>query len=507
MIFPWKKSSDASQPADGQAPPPADAKPAKGAPQQPQPEKAAKFLQHAVTIGNTGNYDYSLQLFANAIKLDPGNMAAHNGMYEMAVKYIQGGGKPATGKDIKTVDDGSGNFAKLAAAEFIWMKDLNNLSAAMKLLEFAGKLKQEELGQWLAPRVLNLLRVQMKKKPSKKEWVQGKDLFASVNAWNEAFACGEAAVAMDPTDSQLIAELKQLTAARAIQQGGYNKTAGQEGGFRANIKDAEKQKQLSEQDALAGTADVEARNLERAKKDWEERPEVPDHAQKYATLLRKKQTPEAEQEAHAVYMAAYERFGEYRFRMAAGDIRIAQSRRGVRAAQEKATANAGDAAAQAALKSARAANLELEGKEFAERMEKYPTDCGLKAEVGRIRFELGSFEDAMPCFQQAKDEAKYRVFAAHMLGKCFAAQGWHGEAVGEFKEALQVLDVTNAERELDIKYDLMNSLMEQAKTERNAQAARDAAEICSAILRKNIAFRDIRDRRKQVDALVKEIAG
>ena len=504
MIFPWKKNADGAQPPGEGA---ASDKPAKGAPQQPQPEKAAKFLQHAAAISRTGNNEYALQLFANAIKLDPGNMAAHTAMYEAAVQYIQGGGKPATGKELKDVDDGSGNFAKLAAAEFIWMKDLNNLSAAMKLLEFAGKLKLEELGQWLAPRVLNLLRLHQKKKPSKKDWVLGKDLFSSINAWNEAFVCGEAAVAMDPSDGALIQELKQLTAARAIQQGGYNKTAGQEGGFRANIKDAEKQKQLSDQDAVAGTADVEARNLERAKKDYEERPEVPEHVQKYATLLRKKQTLEGEEEAHAVYMDGFKRLGEYRFRMAAGDIRIAQSRRVVRAAQEKLAANASDAGAQAALKTARDSNLELEGAEFAERMEKYPTDCGLKAEVGRIRFELGRYEDAMPCFQQAKDEAKYRVFAAHMLGKCFAAQGWHGEAVDEFKEAIRVLDAGNAERELDIKYDLMVSLMEQAKAERNAQAARDAAEICSYILRKNIAYRDIRDRRKQVDALVKEIAG
>ena len=171
------------------------------------------------------------------------------------------------------------------------------------------------------------------------------------------------------------------------------------------------------------------------------------------------------------------------------------------------SANPGDAALQEAARAARMANLEMEAREYAERMEKYPTDCGLKAEVGRIRFELGQYEDAMPCFQQAKDEAKYRVFAAHMLGKCFAAQGWHGEAVGEFKEALQALDAGNAERELEIKYDLMNSLIELAQAERNAQAARDAAEICSYILRKNIAFRDIRERRKQVDALVKEIAG
>ncbi|MBM4007539.1 MAG: hypothetical protein FJ292_08305 [Planctomycetes bacterium] len=377
----------------------------------------------------------------------------------------------------------------------------------MKLLEFAGKLKLEELGQWLSPRVLNLLRGHQKKKPNKKDWVLGKDLFSAVNAWNEAFACGEAAVAMDPSDGALIQELKQLTAARAIQQGGYNKTAGQEGGFRANIKDAEKQKQLTDQDAVAGTADVEARNLERAKKDYEERPEVPEHVQKYASLLRKKQTSEGEDQAHDIYMDGFKRLGEYRFRIAAGDIRIAQSRRTVRAAQEKATANPTDAAAQAASKAARDANLELEGAEYAERMEKYPTDCGLKAEVGRIRFELGRFEDAMPCFQQAKDEAKYRVMAAHMLGKCFAAQGWHSEAVDEFKEAVRVLDAGNPERELDIKYDLMVSLMEQAKGERNAQAARDAAEICSYILRKNIAYRDIRERRKQVDALVKEIAG
>ncbi|MCE2875633.1 MAG: hypothetical protein LW625_08355 [Planctomycetaceae bacterium] len=447
MIFPWKKGGDASgQPGD------AAAKPAKGAAPEPQPEKAAKFIQHGMSIGQTGNHDYALQLLANAVKLDPGNMAAHHAMYEMAVKYIQAGGKPATGKDVKSVDDGSGNFAKLAAAEFIWMKDLNNLAHAMKLLEFAGKLKQVELGQWLAPRVLNLLRAQQAKKASKSVWVQGKTLFSAVDAWNEAFICGEAAVNMDPSDSALI-------------------------------------------------------NEERAKKDYEERPEVPEHVQKYATLLRKKQTPESEDEAHRVYLDGFTRLGEYRFRMAAGDIRIAQSRRALRAAQEKATAAPQDEALKAAAKAARDGNLELEGTEFAERMSKYPTDCGLKAEVGRIWFELGRYEDAMPCFQQAKDEAKYRVFAAHMLGRCFAAQGWHGEAVGEFKEAVQVLDAGNAERELDIKYDLMISLMEQAKAEKNAQAARDAAEMCSYILRKNIAYRDIRDRRKQVDALVKEIVG
>ena len=502
MIFPWKKGGGDDAPA-----PDGTAKPAKGAPQTPQPDKAAKFMQHAVSIAQTGNFEYALQLFAQAIRLDPANLAAHHAMFDTAVKFVQGGGKPAAGKDVKTVDDGSGNFAKFAAAEFVWMRDLNNLPAALKVMEFAGKLGFEEVGQWFAPRVLNLVRAQQQRKASKSLWVQAKGAFAGVNAWNEAFACGEEAVKMDPTDSNLIAELKQLTAARAIQQGGYDRTAGQQGGFRANIRDAEKQKELQEQESLSGGADVEARNLERAKKDYEERPDVPEHVQKYATLLRKQGTPEADAAAFKVYLDGFQRLGEYRFRMAAGDMRIAQSRKKARAAADRAAAAPTDAALQEAARAARQANLELEAKEFAERMEKYPTDCGMKMEVGRIRFELGQFDDAMPCFQQAKDEAKFRVAAAHMLGRCFAAQDWHGEAVGEFKEALQVLDAGNAERELDIKYDLMNSLIELARSAKDAQAARDAAEICSYILRKNIAYRDIRDRRKQVDALVKEIAG
>ena len=36
--------------------------------------------------------------------------------------------------------------------------------------------------------------------------------------------------------------------------------------------------------------------------------------------------------------------------------------------------------------------------------------------------------------------AKAKTIAAHLLGRCFVQEGWHGEAVGEFKEALAALD-------------------------------------------------------------------
>jgi hypothetical protein len=111
----------------------------------------------------------------------------------------------------------------------------------------------------------------------------------------------------------------------------------------------------------------------------------------------------------------------------------------------------------------------------------------------------------MAAFQAAKDDPKLRVNSAWMLGKCFAKEGWHSEAVGEFKEALAALDATQSERELEIKYDLMLSLIELAKLEKSGAHAKEAAELCSAIVRKNIAFRDVRMRRKEVDELVRTL--
>ena len=130
----------------------------------------------------------------------------------------------------------------------------------------------------------------------------------------------------------------------------------------------------------------------------------------------------------------------------------------------------------------------------------------MKADLGRIEYELGRYEDAMAAFQAAKDDPKLRVNSAWMLGRCFAKEGWHAEAVSEFREAIGALDSTQSDRELDIKYDLMLSLMELAKLEKSAAHAKDAAEICSGIVRKNIGFRDVRARRKEVDELVRTLA-
>ncbi len=469
------------------------------------PVKARTWFDHGRKTAATSNFEYALTCFASAVKLDPGNMEVHEAMLEAARKFVGSGGKPAGGKDTKQID-GPGPVDRFAVAEFVWMRDLNNLSAALKVLDAAAKAGQDAFGAWLAPKVFNMLRAQ--KKPSKSMWVQAKDRFSGVGAWNEAFLAGEEAVRLDPSDTELIAELKQLTAQRAITQGGYAEAAAQgEGGFRAMVKDLDKQREIEAAESISGGADAQQAAIDKARADHRDNPMSPEAVSKLGQLLRRLGTPEAEEEARMVYLDGFNRIGEYRFKAAAADIDLSALRKTMRAAEAALAAAPGDAAAKAAVTAARTAVLEREQAEFTERVAKYPTDRRLKLDLGRVLVELGRHEDAMGSFQECKDEPKLRVESTHMLGRCFANSGWHPEAISEYREAIEGIDATERERELPLRYDLMLSLIELAKAERSVQHAREAAEICSQILRKDISFRDIRDRRKEIDAITRELTG
>ncbi len=113
----------------------------------------------------------------------------------------------------------------------------------------------------------------------------------------------------------------------------------------------------------------------------------------------------------------------------------------------------------------------------------------------------------MEHLQNSKDEPRLRARASHMLGNCFAREQWYNEAIEEFKEALMAIEVADKSRELDIRYDLMLSLMEHARAENDPGLAREARDICSNIARKNIGYRDIRKRRTEVGQLLKDLVG
>lgn len=508
-LFGWKKSKeDEAAPTNGETVTGEtngeDASSGDGGAYQPDPAKARKWFTHARTAADSSNEEYALWCYANGIRFDPEEMAPHEEMYAAAVRYMSKGGKPAPRSEIRKLD-GPHPVEHFAAAEFAWMRELRSATAALRVLDAAGKAQLNEFGRWIAPKVVNILRQQ--KKPSKNDFLKAMKLMGNVAAWDHAIGCGEIALSLDPTDGELQAELKNFAAQRAMDQGGYADTAGEEGGYRKFIRDADKQRELEEGESLSGSSSVEERNLARAKAEYEANPIIPDNINKYAVQLRKQGTPESEELAYKVWMQGYKDTNEYRFRAAAGDIKLARAERKVAQLKQKAEQSPDDPALQETLAKAQADLLAQKAEEFAERVSKYPTDRRLKFQTGEVMYALGRVEDAMANFQAAKEDPKLRVAAGHMLGLCFEKDGWHDVAIGEFKEAMENIDATNRDRELDIRYDLMISLINHARKDQSLDHAKEALEICSSIARKSITYRDIRQRRKEIDALIKELSG
>lgn len=471
---------------------------------EPQPDKARKWFEHARAAADSYNYSYALHLYASGLRLDPEPMSMHEAMYEAAIQYFNKAGKSASGKEIKNIE-GPHLVEKFVATEFAWMKDINNASLAIKLLEASAKAEQYEVGHWLAPKVLNILNKQ--KKPSKSAFLQAKECLTEIGAWDEAIRAGEAALFLDPNDNGLESELKDLSAQRAMDQGRYAEQDDEEGGFRKFVLDADMQRELEEGDSISAGKSIEERNLARAKKEYEESPTVPDVINKYAQLVKVKGTPEDEEYAYNLYIKGYADTNEYRFRALAGDIRIEQKQRQVDSLKDQVEQNSPDASCDEQLKKKLDELHALKLSEYLERTVKYPTDRTIKFKLGEVEFELERFTDAMKRFQEAKDDPRLRVRAEYMLGRCFAKEEWHIEAIEAYKQALSHIEVSNKDIELAIRYDLMISLMDNARDEESLELAKESREICTSIVQADVSYRDIRSYRKKVDQLIKQLTG
>ena len=168
------------------------------------------------------------------------------------------GGKSAPHLRKKKLRDGPyGKFAVLRLAQRPRERQ-SCLGIFAQALAFDSK-------HWANHHANTIFKMHLGAKTSKKGWVELMRLCGEANNWDLAQQAGAKARELDPTDGDLDTELKDLAAARAMTEGGYTEAAGTEGGFRKMIKDADKQKELQEEETLAGGAETAAAPLERAR--------------------------------------------------------------------------------------------------------------------------------------------------------------------------------------------------------------------------------------------------
>lgn len=462
------------------------------------PEKAERFFEHARAVHESGSYEYAMSLWLNGLRFDPGNVAALEGFFRSGDAYFAESGKKSVSKDVAKSVSGSTDVDRYLKALLDLSLERDALSA-VRAAEQAAKIKAIEPTAWLADRAVALV---LKDKSTRKDLLlRLRDCYDAAGRFDKAMDMAERALKLDPTDGNLSAQIRNLAAKAAMEKGRYAQ-AGAEGGFRAMVRDAEQQRRLEEAERIAKSESVIDRLIADAEADYSRRPDDVPAIKVLAQRLLERGRPEDEERAHALYMQAYNRYNQFDLRRAAGDVRIRQARRRASEARQRAEgAPPGSPQAQAAEQAAREL-LDLEIAELRLRVEAYPTDLGLRYELGRRYFARGEYEEAIAQFQESQHDAKYRLPTYNMMGQAFFRIGWIDEAVTTFRKALELAGDAAGDILMELRYGLMEALLARAEQSKDLAAAEEADRLASAIAIQQINFRDIRAKREAIKRLL-----
>lgn len=460
---------------------------------QSDPRKARPWFERAHTVADARNYEYAIECFINGLRHEPDAIAEHEALREVALKRKVNEGKPAGMIEQMKFAGGKTPLDKMLNAEYLWSKDPFNPQYALTVMENAVRIGAEEVAYWVGELVVDAN--QKAKKPNKQVYVKAKDLFRELQAFDKAAEACQLALQMDPNNDDLAHELRDLQTEATMVKAKYGES------FQESIRDADKQRALEADDAIAATGSQIEDRIQRLRQEYEDNPEDGERAVRLVRALLERQDKESEEEAIKLLEESWERTGQYRFKMQIGDIRMRQYNRAIRELRKRMEQKPEEREElQEKLRRLATAQVKFELNEYAERVKNYPTDMGLKFQLGRRQLALGQYDDAIASFQEAQSDPKHRAASLRYLGEAFAAKEWHDEAIDTFRRGIDAHERSDDRTALELRYDLMNSLEQKARENDDREAAQEAAQIASQIAQTDINFKDIRSR---VDALRK----
>lgn len=446
--------------------------------------KGQAFFKRGDEVAETGNWDFAIEMYVEGIQREPDNIeSGYNKLREVALKRKASGGKaPGMMENLKR-RPGKELDKNLANACYIWAKDPGAMLSMEQVILAAQKLELSTVVVWMAKLMFEAAKTTPK--PQKRSFVFLTDIFEQADELKLAVESCRAAVELSPenSDPQLENRLNVILANYTIKQGQY----GQEGEGLRGVRDMEKQKELLQKDSLVKSEDYLTAQIKKAKREYDESPEVPGKISGYVDALLQLETLENQQAAIDVLQKAFENTNTYNYKMRIGDIKMRQHTLAVRAAKES-----GD---QEAFKKAYVEQLKFEILEFSERAKNYPTDLGYKFELGRRLFAAGKYDDAISSLQGAQNDPRRKLLVANFLGQAFMKKQWWQEAIDTFEKALSA-DIPE-DRTKDIRYFLANcyeNLGELAKAQENY----------SSIAQIDFNFKDVRERLQAVRDKLKQ---
>jgi tetratricopeptide (TPR) repeat protein len=260
-----------------------------------------------------------------------------------------------------------------------------------------------------------------------------------------------------PSDGELNQALKDLSARKTLDQGGYNALEGGQGSYRDILKDKQQAISLEQEARTVKNEDV----TERLIGEYETRLQNEPNNLKLTRELAKLYT---EKKKFDQALAFYDRIknsdmgNDPSLERAIADTFV----RRYDYQLEQLDAAAPDYAEQSAKIQAEKLNYQV--TECQKRVEKYPTDLAVRFEMGQLYFQTGKFSEAIQELQKAQQNPHKRLASMSLLAQCFAKRKMFDLAARKLQDAIKEKPVFDEEKK-DLVYNLGCVLESMGKKE------------------------------------------
>lgn len=445
-------------------------------------EKARAFFQRAEEVASTDNFDYAIDMYLEGLRRCPDALEdGHAPLRRIAlIRQGKGGKKPGIGDKLKR-HGGKTPVDEMLNAEYLLAKDPDHLPYAEAMLKAAVAGSYTRTATWVAQLVF--IANNASAKPSEQTYLLLKDCYADMGMYDKAVAACGKALELRPTDGALADEVRNLSAQLTVAKGKYE----EEGDFRKSIRDKDQQDRLHASDSLVKSVDFRARAVEEAKRAYAKKPDIPAIIFALVDALTGLETRQGFDEALKVLDEVYERTKDFAYQRRAGELNVAKLKgdvRKVKVALQKAPGNE-------ELKGKLAKVVELYDKassvHYKRCVENYPTDLKMKYEYGQCLIKGEDYDEAIPLFQEAQRDPRFKIAAMDKTGLCFLLKGWYADAIDIFEQAFDACEVKDNATAKDLRYNLARSYEKDGQTDKALVLYRKLAQL-------DFGFRDVRDR-------------
>ncbi len=408
------------------------------------------------------NVDYAIDLFNQVLVKEPGFLDCRKAL--RAAQIQKSGGKGGFFKKMLSGAGSSPQVAKakmamsknpaeaLAIAEQILNGDPNSSAAHRLIVDAANALD-------LPQTAVMSLEIMARNSPRDKNLAM--EYAHAVGTAGGDTSQAERVLAellrSSPNDGELNQALKDLSARKTLDQGGYNALEGGQGSYRDILKDKQQATSLEQEQRVQKSEDV----TERLIGEYEARLKTEPNNLK---LVRSLAELYAQKKQFDRSLALFDRIknsdmgNDPSLERAINDTIV----RRFDYQLEQLDPAAPDYADQSAKIQAEKLNFQV--ADCQKRVEKYPTDLAIRFEMGQLYFQIGKITEAIQEFQKAQGNPHKRLASMSYLAQCFARRKMFDLAANTLQKAIKEKQVFDDEKK-DLVYNLGSVLESMSKKE------------------------------------------